>query len=48
MLGIFYKMVANYYATKHILSKCNVTVTSYEDDSIEDESSENSNDLKLF
>lgn len=33
-------MMANYYAMKHILSKTNVTVTSYEDDSIENESTE--------
>lgn len=37
---MFYKMMANYYAMKHLLSKCYVTVTSYEDDLIEDESTE--------
>lgn len=40
MFGIFYKLIANYYATKHLLSKANVTVASYEDDSIENESTE--------
>lgn len=49
MFGIFYKMMANYYAMKHLLSKCDVTVTSYEDDSIiVDESTEYISDLNVF
>lgn len=37
MFRIFYKMMANYYAMKHLLSKSNVSVSYTYDENYDDE-----------